>query len=599
MTLVTDPKLLAELNGSSGGESQGGRPSKVTDPNILAELNGQPAPKNDSRDTFMDHVIDGTKDFALGAAQSAINFPVGMANAVLRQQGPKGILYGKQIPEANFAPDSTMAQIGGYAPLVYGGGKALISGGKALLGTPLAQKGIGAIEQAVLRPRGTAADARQIINSVPKEMQNNLPLGELVDSAPLLNTQQGALANIPLSGMGKPYEALNKYVGNESEGLINKFTKGQDIVSPDKDLYRAVSKNYEKTKQDVGDAYKKFGDIASKENLNYDRTAFDNAIKANISNLSDQIKISPVSAKRIDPLIEQLQLFGKSDLSNFKNVEQVRKDVNEEWALAHAEKNGVAKNILNQLRDSLDHGLLKSSEENPLANQALLDARNLYKTKQLPFEHLSTVDETGKRILSKEASPFIKVYKGNKASPDGFIDKYIKKGNDQDAVDLAQDLLNKTPEEAKDLIKYGSLKSGFKEGEVNPRQLMKEYGRLGPQQRSAIFGQDQAKLDQLHQLSKTYPEIFNVDFVPKTGFTAGKYQQWKEALSKLATPGAAVAGNVLGGPIGAVIGAGAVSGGANMARKLLTSPSYREGFLKRMETRENMMDVLKKKAEKK
>jgi hypothetical protein len=75
---VTDPALLAQLNGSSGQSD-----TKVTDPILLAQLNGTSQQNPQQDQSFGGQLLDATENTIIGAGDSVNNFARQLSNFVL------------------------------------------------------------------------------------------------------------------------------------------------------------------------------------------------------------------------------------------------------------------------------------------------------------------------------------------------------------------------------------------------------------------------------------------------------------------------------------------------------------------------------------
>jgi hypothetical protein len=501
-----------------------------------------------------------------------------MASSPIVTEGLKGALFGaSQMPD-----NRLMGTLTGFA------GPAAFEAGMAA--KPL---------NALFRPQATQAEVQKTLNALPPELRDQVPVGELVNSSPLRNAQTNVLQNIPGSGMGVPYERLNKYIVDEGDAIFNDLLKGRSTQNIPREIYDSTKKNYEGIVKQTNKAYEDFRSAAKKENVNFNASPLEKSIDSKISNFKSEIERNPRRKDEYSPIISALDDYKKTltgkipqkesaiidehgknfvspeknklKINNFDDAERFRVDLNKDYEKAYNDKNFEFTRTIRSIKNDLDKSMEESVVNNENLKGMLKEARDLYK-KQLPFRE--GISQKGKEADTTFFNNYMTEKSGRSPNLDNFVNESLITGKNKDASDTLSNLLNLLPDKkSKDLVSAYYLKDAVQDGKINPSKLMTAYQKLGPNQRKLLFPELNDRFGKLETISRTYPDLFGINYNPKTGQQAAKLLPYGFGSSAAAT------GYALGGPLGGVAGAAAVPALGYVGRKLATSPTVRNALL--------------------
>jgi hypothetical protein len=428
------------------------------------------------------------------------------------------------------------------------------------------------------RPRATQQEAQNVLNALPANLRDEVPIGELVNSSPLRSFQTNVLGNTPLSGMSKPYEMLNQHIGNEGKQIYEGLLGGRDAKNIPQEVYGAVKKNYENLSKETNAAYTKFRDAAENSGTPFNPSKINESANKKLSELQKEVDISPELKEDYGKAMSMLSNFSKTKISNFKEAEEFRRLINKRTSDALEREDFNTYRTLKDIKKSFNDSLQESASANPQLKSLLSEADTAYK-KTIPFEEELTssgaINPTGfYRQLIGEKS-------GKPLNLDNFLSSYLKTGKNKDYADTLQNLTNLLPDEAsKNLIAANYLKDAVgNDGKVNVGLLMRNYQKLGDKQKEILFPGVKNKLDKLETISKAYPELFSIDYNPKTGHQVGKSMG-------LGGMGVGAATNLLYGNVPAAIASVALPPALGyLGRKAVTSPAFRDALLRKEITR--------------
>lgn len=335
MPKVTDPDLLAQLNGDSSGIN------KVTDPEILKQLNSDsvgnesPSDWRDRLNAIPDDVITGVK----GGVQNLFH---GITPSLVSEFHPQGI-------------SQHIGDFLGNVVAFVGGGEALGALGK---GIPIVKNVISAGSKlpGLVKRLGSATTYGAINN--PEDREKGATIG--------LETGGVGEGLGLLFGKGFPKAAEFLYPKNHANDLANSIYKNyQNAQQASSELYNPVFKKLgeeEIFKSPKNSSYSKLGDKVF------------NTYDYDLENLHKEFLKEPTLNKA-----HELQSDIGTEISSLKNENNT-----------YADRNAIKKLTAarNSLKDDINTFL---KNKNPDLLQQYKDAANFHRTNVVPYTENKTI----------------------------------------------------------------------------------------------------------------------------------------------------------------------------------------------------------------
>jgi hypothetical protein len=376
--------------------------------------------------------------------------------------------------------------------------------------------------------RSTPEQIQRKASYIPEGLK--APLGEIIDSPALTSIQKGLLKNIPFSGMGDVYNKLNDHARVRTNSIFDEISGGNVSENIPMETFMKAKENYLKVKDEVNGLYSDFRDKALNSGVEFD----DSSLKKVIAEKSSDLNLSnfrPSVRPSINILKKDLDFYSKKKVSNFSDLENLRRDINDHYSSAMNDGDKLAMRSLAEIKSKLKETMLENAKKEPSVYDAFQKADSKYINEQIPFEVSGKVNSSG----ISQPSSFYKLVKSQNPNTSGFISDYIKptvKNDDSRSID---DLLKMLPDqESKDQVATFHLKDSHdKDYGVSPTKLLNRYKNLGEKQRASLFPRHSNELDKLLKLKEIFPETFEPSYIPSTGYTMTKVGPIKAGLGAL------------------------------------------------------------------
>lgn len=394
------------------------------------------------------------------------------------------------------------------------------------------------VVNAILRPKAAPEQIEALQSVLPKGIK--MPAGDLAQSTPLKKVQM-VLQNIPLTGAEKGHEQLNKFVKNYGEDFYNNL-KGSDIDNLNDEVFNKISDNYEKNLNEYKSKRNEFLIKSDKAKIEPKLNNFKSALIENTLPIIDKLSplreaegLKPDQILKTGSLLNTLEpedkaiahLYNKyttklpaSFAGKGNSMQSLYEDLNKQGNILAKGKNWNAYHAVKNMRENLLRDMESSMPESSSLAKDFRGLNTFYKNKVVPFR--ST------RIAGRDqATPFFKTYTTEDKDTGRFIDKYLKTGAQKDQYAQLHRLLNLLPEkDDKELITAYHLRPALAkvrdETKVSPSKLLSQYGKLGTTQKDILFGDKSDDFEKLKTLKNSFPDVFNLDYSPKTGHLSAK-----------------------------------------------------------------------------
>jgi hypothetical protein len=399
-----------------------------------------------------------------------------------------------------------------------------------------------------LNPKRSAEAVEAIQKALPPGV--SLPAGTLMQSSPLMNIEN-IVEKIPGAGMKRSAQELHLNIKNTLNDFMNRL-HGKNEPDLNKSVFDEMHQGYQDAESRYDQALKEFFDNARG---NPEAQALTNPAGLQIP---DTRLIHSVYTKRSAPIFKRIAGMKsppedmkalqdalndyhpdkiQPSLTNLQDFEREKRMINlkrrEEWGKKHY----ITAKFLGDLRRTLMRDLGSSAENVApgLANK-LRESDAIYRNEVIPYKKVGTKNTPFWNVIKEAES------KGSEPNTDKFIQKYFKPGADVDQANLMNELITRSanPEKTRNLLLNYHFRPTREAEEINPSKFMGKYKKLGEMQKQSLFGHLKPDLDNFSNLKAAYGEIFNPDFMPKTGFQ----------MAKLAIPLAESSGLIGGGLAG-------------------------------------------------
>lgn len=393
-------------------------------------------------------------------------------------------------------------------------------------------------------------------------------------------------------------QKTGEQIVNKGEGILKKLLGSNAPENVPAQLTQKLTKAFDTHRKFKNDIYNAVDDLAGKENLKLDLSAFGNQAKKYMEAIESTniLKHEPDAKHILNKLINYnnpvkktkttgllVDKFGKPLLEEVKTTYPTLKEANilkgklSNYANAYSKSPDPAQrnmaNIFRNLSKSLKTDIYKSinkSESESLREGYKLAEKN-YAENYSPF-------------LDKEIYKFIS---GN-ADPETLISKFITRSNTSDLGGKLSKLAEKLSKpsgtqgsEQSNLLAYGYLSRALdNEGNFNPAKFATSIKNLGANQLKALFPDKKIRQEVLDykSLVNKNSRSLNAMFNPLTGQVNTDI-----APNALANIIGGMTGLAVGGTAGSILGTVAApivsKKIADVAVKKLTDPAYRRKFI--------------------
>lgn len=579
MREVTDPNILAQLNGTVGGMRE------VTDPNLLAQLNAQPEPQEEmgTLEGLGRGYLKGGKDVVMGTLQAGTDiaaraFPESEGIRSFRELLPEAQERSRRGYEAQVG-DSTAADIGEFAgevaPFVAGipaaatvaGAIGIGAAGGAVAGatapteealTPdeaLAERGTGAAIGGTIGaaiPGGVAA-AKAITPSLKRGIENT--------AVKLTGINPQAAKDFVSEGIQQSLAAISDRPSIKLlDRWLSKFVGGAGVLQKNTnktldDIQQIIDKGTTKavTPQQAGESIKAGAERYTERFHKTSSRLYGRLDK----HLPGETKVSIESArqaltKELEGLPSQLQQRTASnegirilqDITEdatdgtiaYTNLKRYRTILGQKLSKPHL-LGGEDEAILNKAYGAISEDMgLAATKQGPKAERAFKRANAFYK------RGAANIQKNLQRVIGKDAPE--QVYQaaivGTKLG-----------GTKINAIMNSLSPSQKTIVRETVIKNLGKAKAGAQDatGEVfSPKTFLTEWNKVSPEAKTALF--DKKTRASLDKLARINSRITDIDRLANPSGTSQQLSVGALLAAAYYQPSLAV---------GAVIGAGATS----------------------------------------
>jgi hypothetical protein len=601
-------------------------------------------------------------DFILGAGDALVNFPKGVANMIAPDsmqiplsKSSEGTAYdigevagdiagfisggaplnamraalaGKSIPYASkiasklggneFLPSLARRGIGSA---LYGAvqspeerGEGALLGGGVSLATDSLLKGAGSIFKGANNYfRG---------NLTPKELKRNLEinrgietgLGDIIGSPLLKRVSENSLSKNPFSGSDDLTARISKNIENRGNKVLTGYLGDTSPLEVPEKLGKSLNKVYQEETVKKNALYNEANKIADENNLKLDLSNFSNKAKEYSDIINDQhfLKYEPKYKKILNRLVNYHTPFKESKIQASIAGEKFYLPGSNEIKYPSLKEANILSGKLRELsrisrKSSTPEDRYQSKIFSSLSKSLKDDIK--YSINNSGNEKLKSAYDNAEKNYANNFSSFldkdIYQYLNGQKDAENLINDFIVTGSTSDKGNKLKKLMDKLPEEDKNLVKYSYLSRALKGAEdnrtLNPLNLATHWGdtKLGPRQRKALVpnAAEREELDRISELAKINSNSLNRMFNPHTGQRMAEY--FLPIMTGYAGGQSFLPDSIpdpIAGGLG-ILGAGLVSRGAS---KFLHSPTAREAIVNRMiknsakkEPSSNSTDALK------
>jgi len=350
----------------------------------------------------------------------------------------------------------------------------------------------------------------------------NLPLGDLANSSSL-KRDYGMTGAMFGSGSGAPYDQLNTSVRSTLNNIGNNLGKSSIPQNLNDYIFGKVNDAYQGAKDVRTTAYNNLDNALKSADNNI--SSFDSTpIQDAITNIKNQIgnKINTTTgAKQYSSILNLMNdINGKNatiPLNNFSDANDLREMINNEYRNNLGPQDAQNRLFINQLRNATDQMVEKNAKNISPTLKPLMDQANNAHKEVLQFERMGT----GK---NPALSPFKKIVDYNNGAPntDNFVNSYLGTPGSKESYNNLLRLTSVLPDSDKKIIGANYLFNPQKEEMLDPLSVISRYEKLSPRVSDLLFQDQKPVLDNLKKIKSISPEVFKVDYVPKTGYTGAK-----------------------------------------------------------------------------
>ena len=430
----------------------------------------------------------------------------------------------------------------------------------------------------------TPESAAQEFQSAPQNV--NLPLGDLVRN-PKLQRIYEKLGAIPFSGVNKPYDELSDLLQSQKESILH--TNAPSIADSNDAVYNALNDSYQNARNNRQNAYEALANYAKNNDIPFDDSAYNSALKNSLDDLKSKMKTpggkevwgniyNILKTYKLKPPKSNIILPPNisipkpiSNIDKFENAIQIDQNLNHQLRQLDSPDARKFKRYMVMLKN----GIMNSMEDSAKgAGKKFLDLLNHAKDMKK--------QEVVHEMLDKRTqTPFYKIY-SREADPGTIINQYLKPSTGgKDYSSLLENVLNKVPDETREIIASHYLAPKYEGDEVSLGDLYKKLKNLNSKQKELLFKDKKPFVDQLTSILERFPKAKNASFVPKTGWEGGK-----GSLAVGSGLGGIGLGAMAGHPVlGAMLAPG-IFGGARGLGSVLRSKALQDAYIRSLQNLE-------------
>lgn len=417
----------------------------------------------------------------------------------------------------------------------------------------------------ILQRLGTRIGGAASIGSIENPDHPLFGAGEGVAAqvgAEALSPIAALLAPLARSPIGSAKKAFNTMIENVPGGLngvrniigarlnaISDELKGSSSSKTVRDdVFDALQENHQAIKDDVNDRFNVVDQEAKRRGVTINLPETQKFIGNQINDLKPDLRLKKGdSLTKLNKLKSILQdkMAEASDVRDVRDAKSLREGINEDLrdqTLLDSVPRNKLKFLLPKITNSVDKELdmqFEKSGDSDLLDQ-WREANRKFAEEQKPYEV-----EPGGRPGKTKPTVFATLSSQDEPQLSKLFDEHIKPNVKKDETVKIKQLLKWLPnQEDKNKVAYDVIKNG----DDNPDEWIKAYGKLGNNQKDLLFPQHRAELDNLQAVQKRFPSAF---LEPKELGRAGKLFEAIRVIGSLAavpvTHGASLA--IIGAPM--------------------------------------------------
>lgn len=307
-------------------------------------------------------------------------------------------------------------------------------------------------------------------------------------------------------------DRLGNIAHDLSKGISTETASTPESVQ--QDLFNKIVENRKNASDLASTSFDILNQNPAGQTFRFDLTDTPKTLKNKLIETSDKLKLlegtGDVSEAREKELQQWLQ--GKMNFSNrIKNLneskifrESLNADRNDNQLM---ERLPVLKRIIPEIKKNLDNELENKIEGS--GNEPLLNAWRTANEQYKNFKQIFDVDDrTGK---TSKLSKLVGVENPNISQ---FFNSLIKPSVKNDDISGINELFSYLPDQAdREKVAFNIIK------DEDPEKAIKNYAKLGNNQKDLLFPQHREELDQLEAAQKRFPSAFSI---PKELTSQGK-----------------------------------------------------------------------------
>ena len=345
-------------------------------------------------------------------------------------------------------------------------------------------------------------------NLTPEELEHNLRitqgtqtgLGDVIGNPFLKRFNENILSKIPGSGVNNALQQTAGEIVNRGHSILESISPAGEVENLDKYLNDALKDAYKFHQNKKNSLYGNVNQLANEVGLDLNLKNFSNQAKQYKNAIQDTniLKYEPDLQK----LIGKLAKFEdpvKTTETKGALVDTYGNPLLQETTTTtpSLEEANLLKGRLNQLASQ--HGASPNPSDRHLSGvfgklASTLKGDIQEAIQKSGHEGLKNLYEEAEKNYGKNFSPFLdkQIYKfinGN-ADADTLISSFIKTGKSNDRANLINKVIDRLPQEHKNLLGYGYLQRALDEnGVINPLKLKTLISKnaLGQRQFEALF----------------------------------------------------------------------------------------------------------------
>lgn len=375
---------------------------------------------------------------------------------------------------------------------------AAFSGGVSLALDSLLHGGSKLLSENLFKP---SFSPQKIIENAAAAEGTSTSLANIIGNPTLKRQLENTMIKVPFAGVEDKMIETAHQVKDRGNEILADILNNKNPNGLKKAIQEGLKKSYKSTLSEKTKLWDQTNEIADQLGLEVGRENLAREAK----NILGEIKKSKELERKIPSNIKE-DLKEYSDESNINTLRLsniFKGSLGTEASKLFKESGksfeyGIYKKLQEAMKRDIEGSIESSSS--PALREKYDSAMRFHKEEVVPFEE-------------KEIAKFTR----RGGDPDLILSSFIKTGQN-DRSELLNKLLNKLPEDKKNLVSYGYLSKAIEHGELNPLKLKNIYNSIGEEQKYVLFGKElKRKLDRYTNLVSMNTKPLSLMANPETG----------------------------------------------------------------------------------